>query len=172
MAAPTEFTEPLPIPEVRKPDDIGRDGTHYHRIPMRRALHRFGGGLPPGEVWGYDGVSPGKTIESPPGTRVVAEFLNDLTGDYPFAIPQAGGGHGPHPGFKPDRPWTLVHLHGGLIPPNADGWSDDAFFPGQSATYAYPPQPRAALLWYHDHANMITRLNVYSGFAGLFIARD
>ena len=30
----------------------------------------------------------------------------------------------------------------------------------------------AALLWYHDHGNMVTRLNVYAGLAGLYIVRD
>jgi spore coat protein A len=65
----------------------------------------------------------------------------------------------------------VIHLHGSPTHPSSDGWSDDAFFPGQSVVYHYPRQEQAALLWYHDHANMITRLNVYAGLAGMYIVR-
>ena len=30
-----------------------------------------------------------------------------------------------------------------------------------------PPHPRATMLWYHDHALGVTRLNVYAGLGGL-----
>src|SRR5262249_19269946 len=52
-----------------------------------------------------------------------------------------------------------------------DGWSDDVFGPGESLTYHYPRHPRGVLLWYHGHANMITRLNVFAGLAGLYLVR-
>ena len=28
------------------------------------------------------------------------------------------------------------------------------------------------MLWYHDHANHVTRLNVYAGLAGAWLIRD
>jgi spore coat protein A len=65
-----------------------------------------------------------------------------------------------------------VHLHGGTTPPGSDGWPDDAFPSGDSAFYTYPGEPRATQLWYHDHADMITRLNVAAGLAGLYLVRD
>lgn len=35
-----------------------------------------------------------------------------------------------------------------------------------------PMKPWASMLWYHDHALGITRLNVYAGLAGLYIIRS
>src|SRR5262249_36654189 len=83
----------------------------------------------------------------------------------------AHGGHGMMT-RAPAAPWTVVHLHGSPNPPDSDGWPDNAYFPGGSQVHHYPAQESAALLWYHDHANMVTRLNVYAGLAGLYIVRD
>ena len=74
--------------------------------------------------------------------------------------------------FAPAPIWTVVHLHGGSTPPGSDGYPDDAFPPGDQAVYTYDGQPRASLLWYDDHADMITRLNVQAGLAGMYIVRD
>src|SRR5262249_33876087 len=46
------------------------------------------------------------------------------------------------------------------------------FTPQHSALYHYPNQQDAALLWYHDHAMGISRLNQYAGLFGLFVIRD
>ncbi|GAA0416223.1 hypothetical protein Acor_56290 [Acrocarpospora corrugata] len=40
------------------------------------------------------------------------------------------------------------------------------------AVYAYTSHQQAAMLWYHDHAMAITRLNNYAGLAGLYLIRD
>jgi o-aminophenol oxidase len=72
--------------------------------------------------------------------------------------------------------WTVVHLHGARVAPDSDGWTENAFLPRGTQTASqrslYPPQPRAMMLWYHDHAYTITRLNVFSGLAGGWIIRD
>ena len=44
--------------------------------------------------------------------------------------------------------------------------------PGKAATYHYPNNQDAAMLWYHDHAMGINRLNIYAGLMGLFVVRD
>jgi len=44
--------------------------------------------------------------------------------------------------------------------------------PGKSVLYHYPNQQDAAMLWYHDHAMGINRLNVYAGLFGAAIVRD
>jgi spore coat protein A len=72
--------------------------------------------------------------------------------------------------------WTVVHLHGARVAPDSDGWTENAFL-GRSIQAAsqrslYPPQPRSMMLWYHDHAYTITRLNVFSGLAGGWVIRD
>jgi spore coat protein A, manganese oxidase len=41
-----------------------------------------------------------------------------------------------------------------------------------SATYTYDNSQPATMLWYHDHALGITRLNVYAGLAGPYVIRD
>lgn len=75
---------------------------------------------------------------------------------------------------------TVVHLHGGHVPDHSDGYPEAWFSPGfkergphwSRQVYDYPNDQEAALLWYHDHAMGITRLNVYAGLAGLYVIRD
>src|SRR5205823_1823178 len=43
--------------------------------------------------------------------------------------------------------------------------------PGQ-AEYYYPNNQSARMMWYHDHAHDITRLNAYAGVASAYIIRD
>jgi spore coat protein A len=159
----------------------GPGGTRYYRIEMRAGKRKVHAQLPAETpFWGYEGLYPGPSIETPIDSKVVVEFVNALPapnpGDdprtqWPFFIPaDVAGGH-MHV-FVPKKPWAVVHLHGSPNPSDSDGWTDNAYFPGASAFHHYPPQLSAALLWYHDHANMITRLNVYAGLAGLYIVRD
>jgi spore coat protein A, manganese oxidase len=93
------------------------------------------------------------------------------------------------PGFNfAQRPVPLVtHLHGGEVPSASDG-NPEAWWTvngergqayrtyertGRNATvYYYPNEQPATTLWYHDHALGITRLNVMSGLAGLYLIRD
>ncbi len=68
---------------------------------------------------------------------------------------------------------TLVtHLHGGRTQADSDGWPDNTAISGQSADYTYQNDQNAAMLWYHDHANHVTRLNVFAGLAGVWLIRD
>jgi len=82
-----------------------------------------------------------------------------------------------------------THLHGGLTPWFSDGTPFQWFTPtgkhGESfmnvpgtinlpgtATYYYPNQQSARMVWYHDHAMGLTRLNAYAGIASVFIITD
>ena len=56
---------------------------------------------------------------------------------------------------------------GRRTPPESDGYPEDWYVPGKSATYYYPNQQDAAALWYHDHTMGINRLNIYAGLFGL-----
>lgn len=80
-------------------------------------------------------------------------------------------------------PWTVVHQHGGLTPADGDGWTDNAFLPRSETEGSndsqrlsqwshYRNDQPATLLWYHDHAMAITRLNVYAGLAAPWVIRD
>lgn len=66
----------------------------------------------------------------------------------------------------------VTHLHGGRSQADSDGWPDNTSTPNQTAHYVYHNNQKASMLWYHDHANYITRLNVYAGLAGVWLIRD
>jgi FtsP/CotA-like multicopper oxidase with cupredoxin domain len=113
----------------------------------------------------------------------------DPSSQFPENEPGAiDGNKGPKPDGSPDPSacvpekdtdalpaWTVVHLHGARVAPDSDGWTENAFLPRSiqkaSQHSLYPPQPRSMMLWYHDHAYTITRLNVFAGLAGGWIVR-
>jgi spore coat protein A, manganese oxidase len=88
---------------------------------------------------------------------------------------------------------AAVHLHGGLVPWTSDGGPElwfapngnvgpsfmsafmkslnPALLPGQCEIY-YPNNQSARMMWYHDHAHDITRLNAYAGIASAYLIRD
>jgi spore coat protein A len=66
----------------------------------------------------------------------------------------------------------VTHLHGGRSQADSDGWPDNIAAVDQSNFYSYSNNQAAATLWYHDHANHVTRLNVYAGLAGAWLIRD
>ncbi len=82
-----------------------------------------------------------------------------------------------------------IHLHGGFVPWLSDGgphaWWDPNGHRGLSfvnvlnphlnnneAEYYYPNQQSARLMWYHDHAFGLTRLNAYAGIASGYVIYD
>jgi len=84
---------------------------------------------------------------------------------------------------------TATHLHGGLTPWFSDGTPFQWFTPTGKAWrefherpglpraaghwhYYYPNDQSARLVWYHDHAIGITRLNAYAGIASAYIIVD
>jgi spore coat protein A len=77
-------------------------------------------------------------------------------------------------GAEVDKPEvrSVIHLHGAKVPAEGDGYPENWYVPGKSAVYYYPNEQDAALLWYHDHALGINRLNVFAGLLGLCIVRD
>jgi FtsP/CotA-like multicopper oxidase with cupredoxin domain len=68
-----------------------------------------------------------------------------------------------------------THLHGGEVAPAYDGGPDAWFTQGNlitgagwpGAQYNYPNNQQEGMIWFHDHALGITRLNVYAGLAGI-----
>ncbi|MFA6064130.1 MAG: multicopper oxidase domain-containing protein, partial [Gallionella sp.] len=94
---------------------------------------------------------------------------------------------------------VAIHLHGGDAPWLADGNAHQWFVPaGETAAYAagmgkgastanvpdmpdpgpgayhmyYPNAMSARLMWYHDHASGITKLNAYTGMAAGYLLVD
>jgi spore coat protein A, manganese oxidase len=169
------FVDPLPIPKVIQPvrtvslsDKASSTALPYYRLAMQEFEQRVHRDVKPVRVWGFNGSSPGPTFETRKGSGVMVEWVNQLPTRHLFPID-----HSVH-GAEVDKPEvrTVVHLHGGKVPPASDGYPEDWYTPGKAAVYHYPNQQDAAALWYHDHALGITRLNVYAGLFGLFLVRD
>ncbi|HEV7933196.1 MAG TPA: multicopper oxidase [Actinomadura sp.] len=143
----------------------------------------------------------GPTIVTPEHRPVVVRYRNELPPAHllgsamdvtlwknlPGVPPDPPGGRMPRD--LPDRAavWAVPHLHGGFSSPQFDGspegWftSDGLHGPkyaslkgarSNEAVYAYTNNQCATLLWYHDHAMAITRLNIYAGLAGPYVIRD
>jgi spore coat protein A, manganese oxidase len=159
------FTVPLPSPPVLQP--VRTDAsTDYYEIVQKPAKVE----ILPGhttEVWGYNGIFPGPTIEARSGRTVVVRQINEL----------------PVP--------VSTHLHGGVTPADSDGYPTDLILPqgwdpdraphtyggAHSSTqrvkdYRYPNAQRGATLWYHDHRMDFTGPQVYRGLAGFYLLRD
>ena len=179
---PTRFKDPLRIPPILHPSRTD-DGRSFLRIEMRPAWVQLHSELPPSEVWAYEGSLPGPTIEVSRGQHVQIEWINAIPADepYPITAVTAPDGTQNEPGRsgRPAnatvaslQPWTVVHLHGGRTAAVSDGWTENATLSGQSTTSDYTNDQQATLLWYHDHAMGITRFNVYTGLAGLYLIRD
>ena len=146
--------------------------------------------LPKTSLWTYAGSLPGPTIEVRKGRVLEAHWKNavhlgstlpvvvvetpydDTTAD---PIPQNGPGSNVQPavtGTDTLPAFTVVHLHGGRTQADSDGWPDSVHVTGTVQTDVYDNDQRARMLWYHDHAMAVTRLNVYAGLAGMYVIRD
>lgn len=106
--------------------------------------HEFAPGIV-ATCWGYNGGTPGPTIEGIEGERVRIYVTNRL----------------PEP--------TTVHWHGMVNPPGMDGvagLTQKAIAPGQTFRYEFT-LPRAATYMYHPHYDEMTQMAL--GMVGMFI---
>jgi spore coat protein A len=158
------FRDPLPIPGVLSPVDPGPPA--FYQVDMTEFQQQLHRDLPTTTVWGYNGTFPGPIIQVNTDEPVQVEWINDLPAQHHLPVDTC-----PH-GADDDSSRTVVHLHGGHVPADVDGYPEDTFLPGNSVVYEYPNNQQAAPLWFHDHALGITRLNVYMGLAGIYIVRD
>jgi FtsP/CotA-like multicopper oxidase with cupredoxin domain len=159
---PARFSTPLPIPATARPVRVTADADHYVLTQKAADVE-----LVPGRktrIWGYDGTFPGPTLRARTGRPMVVTMRNEL----------------PVP--------TSTHLHGGVNPPDSDGFPTDLTVPRgyspappasqgsrvheASRDYHYPNGQRAATLWYHDHRMDFTGPQVWRGLMGLFLITD
>jgi spore coat protein A len=169
-----KFVDPLPLPPVAKPAGFraapGKPDSKvpYYKLTMRQFSAPAHRDLPATTMWGFEGVSPGPTLETRSGEGLLVEWVNGLPSSHLLPVD-----HNIH-GAEADKPAVrgVVHVHGAKTPPQSDGYPEDWYVPGKSTTYYYPNQQDASFLWYHDHSMGINRLNIYAGLFGLFTVRD
>lgn len=171
-----KFKDQLPLPSVIKP--VGkRNGIPYYKVKMKQVQQQLHKDLPPTTVWGYNGMYPGPTFEVTRDQPIYVKWENQLP--YEHLLPVDRTVHGADPTCQPSVR-TVVHLHGGRVRPENDGFPEAWFTKNFKnvgckfvhEVYYYPNCQRPATLWYHDHALGITRLNVYAGLAGFYLIRD
>ena len=168
------FVDPLPVPPVARSAEMrsvpGKPERKapYYRIAMREVRAKLHRDLGPARLWTYNGSWPGPTFETRRNDDLLIEWANELPGHHFLPID-----HRLH-GAEMDKPEVraVVHVHGAKVPPEGDGYPEGWYAPGKSATYHYPNEQEAAMLWYHDHAMGINRLNIYAGLAGVYLVRD
>jgi spore coat protein A, manganese oxidase len=133
--------------------------------PFELKVHRD---IQPTRMWGFGSQFPGPTFDIRSGQEILVEWANELPGKHFLPVDHTLGGAGK------DQPEVraVVHLHGGKVPPESDGYPEDWTIPGKSTLCHYPNQQEAAMLWYHDHAMGINRLNIFAGLLGAYILRD
>ncbi len=169
-----QFVDPLPMLETIQPAGHRPDPDHpavqlpYYRVAMRQFESKVHRDLKPTRLWGYASSSPGPIFDTRSGQGLLVEWVNELPTTHFLPID-----HSIH-GAEADKPdvRAVVHLHGAKAPPESDGYPENWYVPGKSAVCHYPNQQDAAMLWYHDHALGINRLNVFAGLFGAFIIRD
>lgn len=170
-----KFVDALPIPSVLKPTDL-QNGIPFYEVTMKQVKQQLHQDLPPTTVWGYNGMYPGPTFETRRNQPILVKWQNKLP--FEHLLPVDRTLHGAEPNKPSVR--TVVHLHGGRVKPENDGFPEAWFTRDfknfgekfQHKVYYYPNCQRPTTLWYHDHAVGITRLNVYAGLAGFYLIRD
>ena len=141
-------------------------------------------------TWGYGSMPVlGPTIEARVGQPFSVKWTNNLPGAHLLAGSIDPNVMGAGPENAPVR--AVTHVHGGHVLDTVDGgplaWYVNPFtvpshdppypsygptYPGTDTYFYGMDQKRACSIWYHDHAQGITRLNVYAGLAGFLNVRD
>ena len=175
--------QPLPIPEVRKPDGK-RKGAEYHDVSITEFTQSLHPDLPDTTLWGYDGTFPGPIIEGHRNQRLKVQFDNSqLPTSHLFHVDERVNGTTPEDYPEYDGPVpevrTVTHFHGLNVEPESDGqaemWKSPTGVSGPrfvKHVHDIPNRQRRLTSTYHDHALGISRLNVYAGLAGFYFIRS
>lgn len=197
-----KFVAPLPmlgtdIPIAAPTTDPAYPGADVYLLSARQFEQQMHPDLPnKTRLWGYVDRMTNKTgylgpiIVSQRNKPVVIRMANQLPPQHILPVDTSLMGAGPS--MAQNR--ITVHLHGGVVPWTSDGgpysWftpsgvmgaTDDSvgesFLNGVSgvpgtADYYYPNNQSERLLWYHDHALGITRLNAHAGLASGYLITD
>ncbi|QVK17573.1 multicopper oxidase domain-containing protein [Mycoplasmatota bacterium] len=170
----SKFVDKLPIIKTLKTTGE-MDGVPYYEVRMQQFKQKLHRDLPETTVWGFNGHYPGPTFEVNRNEWIKVKWINDLQDRH--LLPVDTTVHGAESNKPKVR--TVIHLHGGVVRPDSDGYPEAWFTKGYKEVgpyftrkiYDYTNNQRGSTLWYHAHAIGITRLNVYAGLAGAYIIR-
>ena len=140
------FSRPLHVPPVARPTWRTANADYYDFTMAEHDVQLFPGVAT--KVQAYNGEFPGPIISARRGRPVIVRHRNHLA--------------------EP----AVVHLHGGHVPSDSDGFPMDLIEPGGVREYLYPNKQLGATLWYHDHAHHVEAEHVYRGLAGLYLLDD
>jgi spore coat protein A, manganese oxidase len=116
---------------------------------------------------------PGKPAQRVPYYRVAARAITSkLHRDLPPTAVWSYGGTVPGPMFETQSGEGMLVEWANELPSRHFLPIDHTLHGAQSRIYHYPNEQAAALLWYHDHAMGINRLNIYAGLFGLHVIRE
>ena len=146
LAAPAGSAGRMPIvtPDGRTLPYRLEDGVKVFRLVAEEVDHEFAPGLR-GRCWGYNGTTPGPTIEAVEGDRVRILVTNHL----------------------PE--YTSIHWHGILLPNGMDGvggLTQPHIRPGETYAYEFTLRQHGTCM-YHPHADEMVQLA--AGMMGMFI---
>lgn len=140
------FSLPLPIPPVLAPTWSSATEDHYDQ-KIQIANQELVPGLIT-QVRAYGGQFVGPTIRARSGRTVSVTYTNQLDSE------------------------TNVHLHGGHVQADSDGYPTTTIQPNQTITYRYSNLQQGATLWYHAHPHMAEYIEVYAGQHGFYLIDD
>lgn len=137
-------------------------------------------------IWGYgvagDKVSyPGPTFVAQESVPIEVEWQNKLPREHLLPIDLEKLHSQPlREALEEKLIPAVVHLHGGHTESASDGLPEAWYTQNYEKTgpdwvkkiNTYENSQEAGTLWYHDHTNMITSLNVYTGLTGFYLLRD
>ncbi len=121
-----------------------KDGVKEFHLVAEEIEHEFAPGMT-AKCWGYNGTTPGPTIEAVEGDRIRILVTNTL----------------------PEH--TTIHWHGLLLPSGMDGvggLSQPQIGPGETYAYEFTLRQHGTQM-YHPHADEMTQMAV--GMMGMFI---
>ena len=174
----------------------------YYEISVRQYTDQLHRSLPVTTLWGYANSASAPGTERHLGGAIVAQrnrpvrlrIKNELPSVHILPVDATAPGVDAATMAMHNR--VAVHLHGGHVPWPSDGGPWHWFGPGDTGPTApnsvgtsyhrwlpdssgaltadnwYPNDQSSRLMWYHDHAVGITRLNAYAGIATAYLLTD
>jgi len=197
FVAPLPGLGPKGIPVASPGTNSAWPGADFYQLSAQPFTQQMHPDLPnPTHLYGYVDTTTNQTgylgplIIAKRGKPVVIRMQNNLPAKH--ILPVDNSITGAEANVPVNR--LSLHLHGGYVPWTCDGgpyaWFTPSGLvgatdgsvgpsflngvPGQPGTadYYYPNSQSARLVWYHDHAMGITRLNAYAGMAAGYLLTD